>query len=191
MGEITLRTATPDDAKQLLDIYSYYVDKTAITFEYDVPSLNEFQGRITETLRKYPYIIAEKDERIIGYAYAGVFKDRAAYSHCAEVTVYVHKDSHRHGLGKLLYSELESLLRQMGISNLYACIGIPSDTDDEYLDHNSMDFHMHIGYKLAGKFAKCGYKFGRWYDMVWLEKMIGDHRDDTRDIIPFPQLNNN
>ena len=172
---ITIRKADSVDAQRLLEIYSYYVTNTAITFEYDVPSMNEFESRIKHVTEKYPYIVAEKDGRIIGYAYAGVFKDRAAYDRSVEVTVYIDKSEQGQGVGRLLYQRLEMELRQIGITNLYACIGIPSEIADEYLDFNSMQFHEHLGYTLAGRFHKCGYKFGRWYDMVWLEKMIGEH----------------
>ena len=76
---IRIREAAVDDAARLLEIYSYYVEKTAITFEYDVPSLEEFRGRITHIKERYPYLVIERDGVIEGYAYAGVFKDRAAY----------------------------------------------------------------------------------------------------------------
>jgi phosphinothricin acetyltransferase len=79
----------------------------------------------------------------------------------------------------------------MGITNLYACIGVPADEADEYLDNNSMDFHMHMGYSLAGRFYKCGYKFGRWYDMVWLEKIISEHGEDLPGIINYPDIKYN
>ena len=181
-SEITIRTASADDAAEILDIYSYYVENTAITFEYDVPSLEEFRERISQTLLRYPYIVAEKNGVIAGYAYAGVFKDRAAYDYSVEVTVYTHCSCHKQGLGRLLYTELEAMLRQMGITNLYACIGVPVGEADEYLDNNSMDFHTHMGYALAGRFHKCGYKFGRWYDMVWLEKLISQHSENMPEI---------
>lgn len=187
-NNITIQPVTESDAKQLLDIYSYYVENTAITFEYDVPTIPEFQERIRHTLKKYPYIAAVKDGIILGYAYAGVFKDRAAYDYSVEVTVYTHRSHHKEGIGKLLYTELEAILKSMGITNLYACIGIPADEDDEYLDHNSMDFHTHIGYTMAGRFHKCGYKFGRWYDMVWLEKMIAEHDAIDHSIIPASSI---
>ncbi len=174
--QITIRKADTGDTQRLLGIYSYYVTNTAITFEYDVPSVSEFARRIQRISAKYPYITAESSGRIIGYAYAGVFKDRAAYDHSVEVTIYIDKSEKGKGVGRLLYSELEKRLREMGITNLYACIGIPSDKSDEFLDFNSMQFHEHMGYTLAGRFHKCGYKFGRWYDMVWLEKIIGEHR---------------
>ena len=166
-----IRTATPNDAKEILDIYAYYVEKTAISFEYDVPSIEEFTNRIKNTLTKYPYLVAVKDDRIIGYAYAGVFKGRAAYDHCVEITVYVDKDCKGEGTGKALYDELFKRLYEQGIRNLYSCIAV-CDVEDEYLTNDSWRFHGHMGFELAGKFNKCGIKFDRMYDMIWMEKIM-------------------
>ncbi|SNU06957.1 phosphinothricin acetyltransferase [Lachnospiraceae bacterium] len=171
---MVIRKATKKDANSLLSIYSYYVENTAISFEYTTPSLSEFEERISNTLEKYPYIVLEDDGLIRGYAYAGVFKGRAAYDHCCEVTIYLNRDSKGNGYGRALYEELESALKEMGIINLYACIGDP-EVEDEYLTKNSESFHQHMGYTKVGEFHKCGYKFGRWYNMIWMEKMIGEH----------------
>lgn len=170
-----IRTAVPEDTEALLEIYSYYVKNTAITFDYDVPSPEEFRAKMLHTLEHYPYLVIEQDGRIAGYAYAGPFVGRAAYDHSCEMTIYLDHAEHRHGLGRQLYTALEEELKNRGKLNLYACIGYP-DPEDEYLTKNSSEFHAHMGYTLAGRFRKCGYKFGRWYDMVWMEKMIGEHR---------------
>ena len=169
-----IRSALPDDAGRILEIYSYYVENTAITFEIDVPSPDEYKKRITKTLARYPYLVLEEDGRIEGYAYAGVFYDRAAYDHSCEVTIYLDRNSHGKGYGKLLYGELEMELKARGIINLYACIADPV-VEDEYLTSNSEQFHAHLGYVKNGEFHKCGYKFGRWYNMIYMEKIIGEH----------------
>ena len=171
----TIRTATPEDAARLLEIYAYYVEHTAISFEYTVPTLSEFQNRIKRTLERYPYLVIETDDGIQGYAYAGSFIGRAAYQHSCEMTIYLDPHSHKQGLGRKLYEALENRLKEMGFLNLYACIGWP-ETEDEYLNRNSADFHAHLGYTKAGTFHKCGYKFDRWYDMIWMEKLIGAHQ---------------
>ncbi len=170
-----VRDAVVDDAKRLLEIYDYYVQKTAITFEYDTPTLEEFQNRIRSTRKKYPYLVVEDENDIQGYAYAGVFKGRAAYDWSCEMTIYLDRNARKKGMGRFLYEALEERLRQMGILNLYACIGYPIK-NDEYLNTNSSDFHEHLGYEKVGEFHKCGYKFGRWYDMIWMEKNIGEHK---------------
>lgn len=172
---MVIRKATKEDANSLLKIYAYYVENTAISFEYTTPSLSEFEERISNTLEKYPYIVLEDDGLIRGYAYAGVFKGRAAYDYCCEVTIYLNRDSKGNGYGRALYEKLESALKDMGIINLYACIGDP-EVEDEYLTKNSESFHQHMGYSKVGEFHKCGYKFGRWYNMIWMEKMIGEHK---------------
>jgi phosphinothricin acetyltransferase len=171
---ITVRTASPEDASEILDIYAPYVENTAITFEYDVPDLNEFRQRIVNTLKKYPYIVAVEDGKIVGYAYAGTFKARAAYDRSVETSIYIKTDERGKGIGKTLYNELESRLKEQGILNLNACISW-IDTPDEYLTHQSPEFHARLGYTRCAHFHKCGYKFGKWFDMIWMEKMIGEH----------------
>ena len=175
--EITIRTAMPEDAEKLLAIYRPYVLKTAITFEYDVPGVEEFKGRICHTLEKYPYLVAEQDGALLGYAYVSPFKERAAYDWAVETSIYVDWDKKKMGIGKLLHNALEQVLKQMGILNMEACIGYP-EADDEYLTKNSAQFHDHLGYRMVGEFYRCGYKFGRWYNMVWMEKLIGEHGEN-------------
>ncbi len=182
-----IRTVNENDAEELLKIYSYYVKNTVITFEYEVPSVEEFKNRIKHTLIKYPYIAAEDENKIIGYAYAGAFKERAAYDWAVEMTVYVDNDRKRGGVGKLLYKKLEELLKEQGILNVNACIAY-TENEDEYLTNGSMKFHEHMGYNLAGHFHKCGYKFNRWYDMIWMEKFIGEHEENQKKIKYFSEL---
>ena len=172
--EITIRTATLDDAEKILEIYSYYVEKTAISFEWTVPTLENFVLRMKRTMKKYPYLVAEYGEKIIGYAYAHEFILRDAYNYSAELTIYLDKNFRHQGVGKKLYTELEKKLSEMGILNLYACIG-SVEIDDEFLNHDSEKFHENFGFHFVGRFKKCGYKFGRWYDMIWMEKIIGEH----------------
>lgn len=175
MENIVIRSASENDAEALLKIYAYYVENTAITFEYDVPTLEEFKKRITNTLKKYPYLVVEKEGTILGYAYAGVFKDRAAYDWSAEVTIYLSHKATKCGIGRKLYEALETEMKKRGFLNLYACIGYPIE-EDEYLTKNSAQFHTHLGYRFVGEFHKCGYKFDRWYNMIWMEKLIGEHK---------------
>lgn len=172
--EYIIRAVLLSDAERLSNIYAYYVTNTAVTFEYDVPDSSEFKKRISKTIEEYPYLVAEYDGKVVGYAYAGAFHARAAYLWAAEVSIYVDNEYRRSGVGRLLYEKLESILKEMGITNLYACIAAP-ETDDEYLTHDSINFHEKMGYTVIGEFHSCGYKFGRWYNMVWAEKIIGEH----------------
>ena len=171
---IKIRNATLEDAGRILEIYDYYVKNTAITFEYDTPTLTEFRKRMEKTMERYPYLVIEVDGHIEGYAYAGPFGGRAAYDWSCETTIYLNHNAKKCGLGRKLYEALEQALQSMGILNLYACIGYPQQ-EDEYLTTNSADFHEHFGFKKVGEFYKCGYKFNRWYHMIWMEKIVGNH----------------
>ena len=172
---MNIRSAAPADAPRLLAIYAYYVENTAISFEYETPSVDDFTGRIENTLKKYPYLVLEDEECTIqGYAYAGVFKARAAYDRSCEVTIYVDPAAKGRGYGRLLYEALEKELKARDFLNLYACIGVPI-VEDEFLTRNSELFHQHMGYTKVGEFHQCGYKFDRWYNMIWMEKWIGEH----------------
>ena len=174
MHEMKIRSAAADDAARLLEIYAYYVENTAISFEYDVPSVEEFRNRIGNILKSYPYLVVEEDGIIQGYAYAHPFVGRKAYEHSVELTTYLAHDAKGHGYGRSLYEELERILKGRGITNLYACIGDPIE-EDEYLTRNSEQFHAHMGFDKVGTFHKCGYKFNRWYNMIWMEKIIGTY----------------
>lgn len=176
MENILIRTAMEEDAETLLKIYAYYVKNTAITFEYDVPTVEEFRARVEKTLKKYPYLVIEKNKQIMGYAYAGPLKERAAYDWSAELTIYLAHDAVKCGLGRMLYEALEKEMKNRGYLNLYACIGYPLE-EDEYLTKNSAQFHEHLGFQKVGEFYKCGYKFERWYNMIWMEKLIGEHKN--------------
>ena len=131
----------------------------------------EWDDRIGNTLKKYPYLILEEDGEVKGYAYAGVFKDRAAYDHSCELSIYLDRSAKGRGYGRKLYEALEEKLKGHGIRNLYACIGDPIG-EDPYLTKDSEEFHRHLGFVKVGEFHKCGYKFGRWYNMIWMEKII-------------------
>ena len=185
IDDISIRFAKPEDAKELLKIYAYYVTDTAISFETEVPSEEEFKLRIEEVLKSYPFIVACKDDEILGYAYLHSFVGRKAYELSAETTIYLNPDKKKMGIGKKLYSVLEDIAKEQNITNLYSCIGYV-DKEDEYLNNNSVQFHEHIGFRMVGKFENCGHKFGRWYHMVWMEKIIGEH-GEIREFLKFKE----
>ena len=188
IDDISIRFAKSEDAKELLKIYAYYVTDTAISFETEVPSEEEFKLRIEEVLKSYPFIVACKDDEILGYAYLHSFVGRKAYELSAETTIYLNPDKKKMGIGKKLYSVLEDIAKVQNITNLYSCIGYV-DKEDEYLNNNSVQFHEHIGFRMVGKFENCGHKFGRWYHMVWMEKIIGEHKK-IREFIRFKDIEN-
>ncbi len=182
--EITIRTATPQDATALLAIYAPYIQNTAITFEYLVPSVHEFQNRILHILQNYPYLVAESENEIVGYAYASAFGERAAYAWTVEVSIYVKQNNKKMGIGKKLYQALEKALQAQNIINIIACVA-NTEQEDAYLTKNSLHFHLHMGYHIAGTLHQCGYKFHKWYDIVHLEKYIGSHQIEPLPVKKF------
>ena len=189
---VSVRIATVQDAPCLHEIYVPYVHDTAVTFEYEPPTLEAFTERLERTIERYPYLVAERSmpdgtTRIVGYVYASPFKDRPAYDWAVETSIYVDRDERRHGVGRVLHAALECALREQGILNMEACIAT-TRTPDEHLTNDSMYFHERMGYRLVGEFRKCGYKYGRWYDMVWMEKHIAPHEAIHAHPTPFPRV---
>ncbi len=182
MPTCTVRDAVPADAPRLQQIHAWYIEHTAVNFNYDVPSAEVLAAQMRLTAGHYPFLVAEEAGEVCGYACAGPFVGRTAYQWSAELTIYLDPDRRSHGLGRALYEALEARLAAMGIRNLYACIGVPSGEPDEYLDTRSRDFHAHMGFTEVGHFTRCGSKFGRWYDMIWMEKVIGPHEPDPEPV---------
>ena len=154
---IIIRRASISDSAQLSEIYSYYVNNTAITFEDEAPTAEEFKGRMASVM---------------------------SYDWSVETTVYVKKGFGGKGAGRALYAALEEALKSQGIVNMYACIAVP-EKEDEYLDFGSVNFHKKLGFEFIGKFKNCGSKFGRWYDMVWRGKVIADHVKNPVHPVPY------
>lgn len=171
MSNITIRSATPGDAAAIWNIYRYYVEHTAISFEITMPTQEQIRQRIEKVLCSFPYLVAELNGKVIGYAYAGHFIPREAYYHCAEVSIYISRENHRSGIGRMLYDALIGQLRDQAITQIYACIGVP-EIEDEYLTNNSAQFHAHMGFREVGRFCNSGKKFDRFYHMIWMEKLI-------------------
>ena len=168
---LSIRDVQISDAPRLIEIYSYYVLNTAVSFEYDVPPVDEFIRRIKNTTEQYPYLVCVKDDRVVGYAYAGAYSPRKAYEWTAAASIYVDKDYHRQGIGSLLYDSLEEKLRAQGIVNLLAGVAF-CDKEDEYLSHDSKKFHISKGYSQVAHMIKIGKKFDRWYDLLWFQKRL-------------------
>lgn len=189
----TLRPATSADAPALTAIYDYYVQNTAISFEYETPSVAEFSARLEQVrAHQMPYLVAENQGQLLGYAYACPFSERKAYLPSVELTIYLAPQDKRQGLGRALYQALEQELKAQGYENLYACIATPvvtpikdnesllhyalADTKEhDYISWDSVRFHHHMGFRLVGVFSQCCFKFGRYFDMVFMEKLIGAH----------------
>lgn len=187
MNDFTLRLVRLSDAKALADIYKPFVENTAVSFEYVAPDTAEFERRISEKTKKYPYIVAQCKGEVVGYAYVSEFLPRPAYQHSVETTLYIKEGYHGKGIGKSLYSALESILKLQNVLSLNACIAC-AEKEDETLNNNSMHFHSKMGYRYVGRFNASGYKFGRFYDMIWMEKLISDVTAPFDDFIPFEAI---
>lgn len=184
---IAIRTARAEDAGAIAEIYRPYVERTAITFDYEAPSAADFADRISRIEERFPFLVAEEERRVVAYAYASAFKDRAAYDRSVELSVYCAMGERGRGAGSALCAALEDVLARQGVLNVNACIAFPA-SPDEYLDEASVCFHEARGYSMVGAFHSCGYKFGRWYDMVWMEKALGEHGPEPAAFVPFPLL---
>ena len=170
-NDLNIRNANIEDAAALLKIYSYYVENTAISFEYVTPSVDEFRKRMENIISKYPYLVCEINGKIVGYAYAGAYSTRDAYSWTAANSIYVDKDHRRQGIGSALYGALEGKLRDMGIVNVVAGASF-CEEEDEYLTNESFKFHTRMGYTKVAHFQGIGKKFNRWYDLLWMQKKL-------------------
>lgn len=168
-----IRDAAPEDAGELVEIYRPYVENTAITFEYDTPSTEEFRGRIQNIQKEFPYLVYEKDGEILGYAYASKFHGRAAYQWAAELSIYLREDQKGKGIGKKLYQKLMERLKKQGILKVYAHITWPNEA--------SIFFHKSMGFRMTARFEKSGYKLGKWRDTVFMERLLAPLPDQPKE----------
>ena len=159
-----IRPATEKDVPEILAIYAPYVENSTATFEYDVPCSRSFLQRFYDITAQYPWLVWEEEGKILGYAYASAPYSRAAFSWCAEPSIYLRPEAKGRGIGKKLYAVLEEILLRQGYQVLYALI-----TSE---NAESISFHLKNGYKLQVDFPACGFKFGRWLGLTWMEKRI-------------------
>ena len=159
-----IRIATEADVPAIREIYAPYVTDTTITFEYDVPTLEAFYNRYRMITEDFPWIVWEEAGEILGYAYACRPFERTAYSWCAEPSIYLKPEAQGKGIGRKLYQALEELLKGLGYRVLLALI-----TGE---NTGSLRFHEKLGYRSAGELIGCGYKFGKWLSVFWMEKQL-------------------
>ncbi len=159
-----IRPATEKDVPEILEIYAPYVENTTVSFEYDVPCRRSFLQRFYDITAQYPWLVWEEDGRILGYAYASPPYTRAAYAWCAEPSIYLRQEAKGNGIGRKLYTVLEKILELQGYHVLYALITAENS--------ESLAFHRKMAYEFRAEFPDCGFKFGRWLGVVWMEKRI-------------------
>ena len=159
-----LRDATIQDIPAILDIYRPYILNTAITFEYDVPTLAQFEDRFRAITREFPWLVWEENGEILGYAYGSRAFERAAYGWDADLSIYLRQSRSGRGIGRALYETLEQRLAAQGYYVLYALV--------TSANAGSCAFHEAMGYREAVRLPACGFKFGQWYDVIWYEKRL-------------------
>ena len=166
---VCVRAAAPEDAEQLLEIYTPFVisedsSLSNVSFELAAPDVEEFRQRIQDISKQFPYLVGEENGQILGYVYCHPYRERLAYQWAVEVTIYLAPAGQGKGLGRLLYETMEKLLCLQGVTMAYSCITVGND--------HSIKMHEALGYRLIGTFTNSGYKNGQWLDTVWLEKQL-------------------
>lgn len=174
-----IRFVRPEDVPALLAIYGQSIH-TSVTFEYTLPSPEEFLQRVEEISGSYPYLVAQEGEQVVGYAYAHALRERVAYQWTAELSIYLDRAATGRGLGKKFFRLLEELLRLQGVRTVYSCVTAPNPASEA--------LNRSMGAELVGVFHKSGYKNGGWHDVLWFEKEIAPHDGDPAPLLPFPQV---
>ena len=172
-----IRLATAADVPAMLEIYRPYVENTTITFEYETPSLQAFAARFAAITAAYPWLVAQQDGVVVGYAYASRAKERAAYQWDADMSIYLAPAAQGQGVGRALYERLEAELRPLGYCTLYAVI-----TGE---NTGSVAFHKAMGYTHRATLPQSGFKHGRWLDVVWYEKSLCEKTPNPAPVRPF------
>lgn len=175
-----IRTARSSDAAAVAEIYAPVVRETVISFEADPPSAGEMAERIESVLATHPWIVAERSGRILGYAYAGPHRSRAAYRWACDVSVYIRPEAQRRGVGRDLYRALFGILFRQNFAVAFAGIGLPNAA--------SVALHESLGFTPVGTFERVGFKFGAWHDVAWWRLAIRDLGGAPPEPIPFPAL---
>ncbi|MBO3696912.1 GNAT family N-acetyltransferase [Roseivirga sp. E12] len=180
MSSINIRFVHSSDAQDLLKIYASIVLETATSFETEVPTVSTFTERIKIYSEKSPWLVAEVNDQIVGYAYGTSHRSRQAYQWNQEVTVYVHPDFKRRGIARLLYTKLLDLLKEMGFRKALAVITLPNDP--------SVEFHKSLGFKHIGEMKGIGFKLGKWHNTSWWDLDLGDNSAEPLEIKPITSI---
>lgn len=180
MKNIKIRYAQIKDAKRMLNIYSQYVKNTTVSSEYKPPDIKEFCKRIENYMQKTPWLVCEIDDKIVGYCYASMFKIRSAYQWSVETSIYVSQDFHRFGIATALYTAIFEILYIQGYYNIY--VSITSS------NKKSIKFHKSMGFNVSGVYKNCMYKFGKWHDVIYMNKTLRKHDKSPRPTIKLKDV---
>jgi phosphinothricin acetyltransferase len=159
-----LRDARLDDAEACAEIYAPYVRETAITFELEPPTPAEMARRIAAVVHSHAWLVLEHDGKVIGYAYGGPMKERAAYRWACEVSVYLELGRRRTGGGRMLYEALLARLAERGYRTAVAGMTVPNDASE--------GLHKAMGFEPVGTYRRIGWKLGRWHDVAWVQREL-------------------
>lgn len=181
-NQIIIRPIEISDSEKVLEIYRPYIENTNITFEYTVPELEEWKQRIEMVSQQFPWLVAELDDEILGYAYASKHRDRIAYSWCCEASVYLSDKAQGKGLAKILYQKLFEILKLQGYINVYAILTSPNPKSEK--------FHENFGFNDVGRFYKAGFKFDEWHNTRWMQLHLSKHEIPPNVLISFEEIKN-
>ena len=170
-----IRSVLPEDAAAIAAIYAPYVTDTVITFELDAPDEAEMRARIAHVTATHPWLVAERDGRVVGYAYGSAYRTRAAYRWVAEVGIYVALDARGGGIGRPLYTALLEALERAGYVAAMGVMTVPNDA--------SSAIHERLGFRHVGTQPGIGYKHGRWHDVAFWQRDLAPRQEDP----PEPQ----
>lgn len=166
-NHLKIRLVTPEDAGEIVSIYRHYVEETAITFDNEVPSVDEMRERILQNRHDYPWLVVSNNDELLGYAYAGRHRIKSAYQWSPESTIYLRHTERGKEIGKILYRTLLSVVRLQGFCTVYAGITVPNERSER--------LHRALGFSEIGTFSKSGFKLGQWHDVKWFEYFPGVH----------------
>lgn len=176
-----IRMAEGKDIEEILGIYVPYIKDSTITFEYEVPTMEEFKKRFYNVKENYPYLVCTIDNKVVGYAYSSRHAERAAYMWDVDFSIYINDSYLRYGIGKAFYTSLIEISKLQNIKNVYGGV-----TENNI---KSEKLHEYFGFKKAGVFHKTGYKFGKWLDVIWYEKDINESDEAPKPIISIKDIN--
>ncbi|MBN2775875.1 MAG: N-acetyltransferase [Prolixibacteraceae bacterium] len=182
-SRIEIKCVSYDEIPGILEIYSSFVKDTPVTFEIEIPNVEEMWDRVSGILKKLPFLVCLVDSKVAGYAYASNFRSRQAYQWSKEVSVYVHPDFRRGKIAKTLYTALIEILKYQGIVNLLAVITLPN--------FESVSFHEKMGFQKAGELISIGFKLGKWHTVGWWKMGLNsDNLPPVKSLTPFNEIEN-
>lgn len=168
--KISIRLIRKTDAAAALAVYRPYVQNSVITFDYEVPSLEEFSEKIRTITAEYPWLVCEYEGKIAGYAYGSRHRSKAAYQWSPESTIYVAEEFHGTGIARLLYKTVFEILLLQRFVNVFAGVTLPNPASE--------NFHRSLGFTEIGVFKNIGYKLGKWNDVRWFQLQLSEWKTE-------------